>query len=193
MQNKSIKKGRRSRSKWIILLVLLMIAAVIAVLEITNVTHFFHKAAVVRAPSQPITHISTTTPKTTSGTKTQATNPTLSQGGPTAATQAATDVPTDPSKWSVSASGAITVKLPSSNGTIQSGATLTGTATVAQVQYRLTDNQVGVISAGPVNVVNGSFTAAMNFTSHGSSGRLDVFSTDASGKEYNEVQIPVSF
>lgn len=188
-----MKKSKRIRRfKWVIFIVI-AIVVVVFILEVTNTTHLFHKTAVVRAPSKPITKLPTTAPAN-SGTKTQATSPTLSQGGPTSENgQVPANVPTDPSQWSVSASGVITVKLPSSNSTIQSGATLTGTASVAQVQYRLTDNQVGVISEGPINVVGGNFTATMNFTAHGTSGRLDVFSTDATGKEYNEVQIPVNF
>jgi hypothetical protein len=172
---------------------LVIAIGVIAVLEATNTTHLFHKTAVVRAPSQPITKLPAKAPAN-NGTKTQASSPTLNQGVPTDQNgQVPTDVPTDPSKWSTSASGVITVKLPGSGSTIQSGATLTGAATVGQVQYRLTDNQVGVISEGPVNVVGGNFTASMNFTTHGSSGRLDVFTTDVTGKESNEVQIPVNF
>lgn len=193
MQNKSIKKRPQTRRlKWVFF-VIVVIVVVLFILEITNVTHLFHKAAVVRAPSTPITKLPTKKP-TNSGTKIQATNPTLSQGGPTSENgQVPTNVPTNPSQWSVSASGVITVKLPSGNSTIQSGATLSGTASVSQVQYRLTDDQVGVISEGPINVVGGNFTATINFTSHGNSGRLDVFSTDTTGKEYNEVQIPVNF
>lgn len=96
-------------------------------------------------------------------------------------------------QWSVSQSGAITVKEPVQNTTLKSGAQLVGSATVSEIQYTLIDNQVGVISQGNVSVVNGAFSALMGFQSYASSGRLDVYSTDTNGKEINLVEIPVNF
>ncbi len=172
-------------------------ALMILVLELTNTTHLFHKTAVVRAPSTPITKlpVKATSNNSNNGVKVPTSTSTLNQGSPTDKNGQvpSSGVPTDPSKWSSSASGVITVKLPTSNSTLQSGDTLTGTASVNLVQYRLIDSQVGVISQGPINVVNGNFTAAINFKSNGSSGRLDVFTADSSGRESNEVQIPINF
>jgi hypothetical protein len=102
-------------------------------------------------------------------------------------------ISTKSSQWTTSQSGLITVKQPSQNSTVKSGATLFGSASVSQIQYRLVDNQVGVISQGFVSVVHGVFSANINFQAYSSSGRLDVFSTDASGREINEAQVPVSF
>jgi hypothetical protein len=188
-----IKTKKHSRKYIYLLLVLVVVVIIMAVLELMNTTHLLHKSAVVRPPSTPITKLPAPN-NATNGNKSPSSTPTLNKGAPTDENgQTPSGVPTDPSKWSTSASGVITVKLPASNTTLQPGGTLTGSATINQVQYRLTDNQVGVISEGPINVVGGNFTASINFTTHGSSGRLDVFSTEPNGREINEVQIPVNF
>jgi hypothetical protein len=187
-----IKTKKHSR-KYIYLPLVLIAIIIMAMLELTNTTHLFHKSAVVRSPSTPITKLSAPN-NTTNGNKSPSSTPTLNKGAATDENgQIPSGVPTDPSKWSTSASGVITVKLPTSNSTIHPGNTVTGSASVSQVQYRLIDNQVGVISQGPINVVGGNFTASVNFTTHGSGGRLDVFTADLTGKESNEVQIPVNF
>lgn len=103
-----------------------------------------------------------------------------------------TPVTTNPNQWTTSQSGLITVKEPGQNATIKSGAILTGTAQVSKVQYTLIDNQVGVISQGVISVVNNTFSANMNFTPYAATGRLDVYSTDANGREVNVVEIPVN-
>jgi hypothetical protein len=61
------------------------------------------------------------------------------------------------------------------------------------VNYRLIDDQVGVISQGTIKVVAGNFSAAVNFKPYAKTGRLDVFTTDDNGKESNEVQVQVAF
>ena len=188
-------KTNKSFRKFLYVPLTLVTAIVIMViLEITNTTHFFHKTAVVRAPAKPITTLPAQS-ATNNGNKVPSLIPTLNQGTATDENGQvpSTGVPTDPSQWSTSTSGLITVKLPGSNSTIQSGTTLTGSSSVDQVQYRLTDDKVGVISQGSISVVNGNFTASINFMAHGNTGRLDVFSTDSTGKEYNEVQIPINF
>lgn len=96
-------------------------------------------------------------------------------------------------KWTTSSSGQITVKTPTSGATLTSGAALIGTSKVGQVQYRLIDDQVGVISQGFISVVNNTFSGSLKFQSHSSTGRLDVFNSDENGKELNEVQIPVKY
>jgi hypothetical protein len=183
---------RRKSKKLIAFIAVLVVIVAVAILELTNTTHLFHNTAVVRAPAKPITTLST--PKSTNnGVKTPSSS-TLTQGNPTDENgQVPSNVTANSSDWSTSTSGVITVKLPTANQTIQSGTTITGTASVSQVQYRLTDNQVGVISQGPINVVGGNFTATISFKAYGNSGRLDVFTTDSTGKEFNEVQIPVNF
>lgn len=108
-------------------------------------------------------------------------------------TKGTTKTTTDSSQWTVSASGNITVKSPVANQTIKNGSVLSGSAKVSQIHYRLSDNKVGVIAQGALDVVNGNFSGVLKFSSQGSGGRLDVFSTDSQGVEYNEVQINVGF
>jgi len=91
-----------------------------------------------------------------------------------------------------SASGAVSVVSPTQNGTLSSGDTIRGTATGAsQVQYRLVDDNVGVVAQGALNVVDGTFSGTLQFEAHAKTGRLDVFTFNAQGQETNEVQLPV--
>jgi hypothetical protein len=99
----------------------------------------------------------------------------------------------DSSQWTSSASGAITVKNPAPNSTLKNNDILSGSAKTGAIHYRLNDNEVGVIAQGVLGVVNGNFSGTLHFTPHGTGARLDVFSTDDQGVEYNEVQINVSF
>lgn len=176
------------------LLILLVVAAlVVLVLELTNTTHIFHKSPVVRAPSKPISQLPHQAPAN-NGVKTPVQNTEVNSGSETDKNgQAVSSVPTDPSQWSTSASGKITLKLPANNGSFKSGSTITGSAAASPVQYRLVDDQAGVISQGSINVVNGNFTATITFTPYAKTGRLDVFNTDSSGRELNEVQVTVNF
>lgn len=100
---------------------------------------------------------------------------------------------TTSSQWTISESGVITVKEPTNNGTIVSGANLIGTATVDRIQYRLIDDNAGVVSQGFIGVTDGKFSASISFPSYAKTGRLDVFNTNDQGAEINEVQIKVNF
>jgi hypothetical protein len=167
------------------------VALVVFILEITNTTHFFHKAATVVPTPKAITNLPAQSP----GSKTTTTGNSVPQGS---ATDENGKVPTsgvssNPSDWSTSPSGVIVLKSPESGSTFASGDTITGTSSVDPVQYRLIDNQVGVIDQGQLNVVNGVFTATIDFQSTAPNGQLDIYSTDSSGKELNEIQIPVNF
>lgn len=100
---------------------------------------------------------------------------------------------TPSSQWITSTSGNITVEQPLANTTVQSGSILSGTAKVSAVSFTLVDNQVGLISQGTLNVVNGKFSGNLNFTTHSSSGELNVYSTNDKGVEFNVIQIAVKF
>lgn len=93
-----------------------------------------------------------------------------------------------------SPSGNITLQQPTSGATLKSGDTISGTAKVDIVQFRLIDNSVGVIAQGQLRVAGGNFAGSLQFQNKAAGGRLDVFSLDpSSGAEINEVQIPVNF
>jgi hypothetical protein len=169
---------------------LIVIVVALGILEITGTTHIFHKPQ-VRAPSKPIT----TLPSKTAPAK----NPSTPTSGVNQGTaddkngQVPGGVSNNPSQWATSQSGLVTVKAPLANATFKPGDTITGSASSNPVQYRLIDDRVGVISQGTLNVVNGNFTASVNFKPYAGSGRLDVFNVVPNGREINEVQVPVNF
>ncbi len=91
-------------------------------------------------------------------------------------------------------SGVVTVVSPATNDTLATGTTLRGTATgVDKVQYRLIDDDSGVIAQGTLSVVNGTFSGTLHFKSHAATGRLDVYTYSAAYEEINQVQLPVRF
>lgn len=176
---------------------LLLLVVIFATLELTNVTHFLHKS--VPATKVVVTAGNPTTKpvnNSSAGSSTQKTNDTsnssrtIGGGNDTGGSSVAN---TPESQWVISKSGNITVKQPVANSKIASGATLSGSAKVDKVSFRLIDDKTGVIAQGTLSVVNGNFSGSLNFTPNSSTGRLDVFSTDAQGVELNEVQIAVSF
>lgn len=192
---RQLKKYSTSKKVYLTALLVLLLVALMATLELTNTTHLFHKITPVSTPAT--SNVSSTkdlpSKSVNSGDKTSSTSASANQGSVTDKNGSAPSITSDSSKWSVSTSGAITVKQPLKNDVIASGVNLVGTSTTDQVQYRLIDNQTGVISQGPVNVVNGVFSANISLQSQSKSGRLDVFSTDSYGREINEVQILINF
>ena len=93
-----------------------------------------------------------------------------------------------------SSSGLITLLSPQDGDTLASGATISGSAKVPTVQYRLVDDTAGVIAQGPLSVVNGKFAGKLQFTSRGRTGSFAVFSFDPqTGAEVNSIKIKVGF
>lgn len=93
-----------------------------------------------------------------------------------------------------SASGLITVGKPLKDALLENGSVIGGTAKdLKQVQYRLIDNQVGVIAEGSLRVVNGAFSGTLQFDPHSASGRLDIFTYTNLSEEENNIEIPVNF
>ena len=118
----------------------------------------------------------------------------INQGSPTNINNSSSStISTTKNQWTISQSGVITLKEPIDNELISSGTTLAGSAATNSIGYTLIDNQVGVISQGTIPVVNGDFSAKINFKSYSTSGRLDVYSTTPNGKEQNLIEITVNF
>lgn len=141
------------------------------------------KATIEQLPKQPVAN---------SGEKDiRANTPSASPDGNASDRHGNATVLTNRSQWVTSESKAITVKSPLAQATLASGFELNGSATVDKIQYRLIDNNAGVISQGFIKVVDGNFAAAISFQSKGSSGRLDVYSSDGNDREINEVQLAV--
>lgn len=96
-------------------------------------------------------------------------------------------------QWSVSPNGAITVYSPAKSSIIKSGDLLSGSSSLPKVYYRLIDNVSGVIAQGSLSVINGKFSGNFNFTTTGTSGRLDIYNADADGVESSNIEIPIRF
>jgi hypothetical protein len=98
------------------------------------------------------------------------------------------------SQWVSSSSGNITLQQPSPNSVVKSGDTLSGTAKVSNVQFILTDNSIGLIAQGNLNIINGKFSGKLQFTPHSNNGKLEVYYPNpANGAEEDIVEINVSF
>ncbi|HUC88269.1 MAG TPA: hypothetical protein VMR95_03930 [Candidatus Binatia bacterium] len=98
------------------------------------------------------------------------------------------------SDWVSSASGDITLQQPSPNTTVNNGDPISGTANVSNVSFILTDNSVGLIDQGNLNVVNGKFSGLLEFQAHSSSGILQLYYPNPSnGSEEDIIEIDVNF
>jgi hypothetical protein len=104
-----------------------------------------------------------------------------------------TSADTDPSKWTASKTGEITVHTPIQNQSLVNNATLSGTSSLQKVSYRIIDNVSGVIGTGQLNVVNGKFSGNISFTTNATEGRLDIFGTRADESEFSNVEISIKF
>jgi hypothetical protein len=179
--------------KFVLLFIILITTGSLIALELTDTTHLLHPATKVSKPSAPYKSLPNKTNSNLSENAPRSNNGVTQQTATDRKGQAPNEAINDQNKWTVSESGLITLKLPAANGSLKSSDSIYGSAQVDKVQYRLIDDQVGVVSQGFISVVNGNFSASVNFKPYASSGRLDVFSTDPSGKELNEVQVPVNF
>jgi len=104
-----------------------------------------------------------------------------------------TNKQTSPDKWLSSMSGDVTVYSPSSGQLTRSGDQISGKTTLSSVNFRIIDNVSGVIATGKLKVVKGKFSGTIDFQSNAKKGRIDVFGTLASGKEFSNIEIPVNF
>lgn len=178
---------------------LICLGLVLLILQLTNTTHFFStgtpsnkKVVTVGRPVSPPKQVTTIQPPKGSTTNSSSVDAARNSGGATDTGGTAT-VTTGSSQWTTSASGLITVKQPVANAKFQDGSVLSGSAKIGAISYRISDNTVGVVAEGTLSVANGNFSGNLHFSPRGTGGRLDVFSTDSKGIEYNEVQINVSF
>lgn len=190
MQTKKSKTGPLARPVFLIIVTMVVLLAGMAAFAINKLnTPHVTPAPAPTIHTLPKQKTPVYSPKNPSGSSGVAQGTAVDNNG-----QLPTPVTTPSNQWTQSQSGLLTVQQPLANSTIKTGFTLSGTAqNISKLQYRLIDSQVGVISQGFINVVNGSFSASVNFKSSASTGRLDVFNTDPTGKEINEVQLPINF
>ncbi len=181
-----------SRKRLIIALIIIVILFVLAGLAY-YLYQKKHQTKISPAPTPTITQLPKQ-PASNNGEKKPTTPNTVNDGTATDNNgQISEPISSSPSQWTSSASGLVTVKKPIAGEVVTNGFELAGTAKVSKLQYRLLDNEVGVISRGFINVVSGNFSVNVSFSPHSKAGRLDVFTTDDNGVESNEVQINVRF
>lgn len=98
------------------------------------------------------------------------------------------------SEWTTSSGGQITLQQPTNNATLSTGDTISGLAKVSTVQFVLTDNSVGQIAQGNLNVVNGKFSGTISFTAHSSTGNLELYYPNPSnGAEEYIINVSVKY
>ncbi len=190
---KKINNHKTHKNLYVSILLLFIVGAVFYFLEITHKINIFgHKtqtttiaAPITQLPPKPVANNGIKNPAVTTGGNKQTST---DQNG-----SSPTTTSSNSNNWLVSQSGLITVKLPTSNSNFNNGDSLYGSASssLSSIQYTLIDNQVGVISQGTLKSVNGSFSGIIHFSKSGTTGRLDVYSTDNSGKEFNLVEVPI--
>jgi hypothetical protein len=183
---KSYKTNKIRNKKWALLLVLIIIAGLLIVFLksdlLGNKTSKSVKQGGYRSSSNKAhDQLSQSIPGGSS-----AQGGAIDKNGSSAASTSSNTKPT------VSESGAISLVNPSPNSSLGSGSSISGNATVEKVNFRLIDNDTGVVAQGQLNVVNGSFSGILNFRHQSSSGRLDVFNYSSDGAEINEIQLPVA-
>lgn len=100
---------------------------------------------------------------------------------------------TPQNQWSVSADQRVTVYTPAKNMLLKKDDPITGASSLGRVSFRLIDDVSGVIAEGSLSVVNGKYSGSFDFSTTGTSGRLDVFSVNAEGVESSNVEVPVRF
>lgn len=108
-------------------------------------------------------------------------------------TNGSSSTPANASDSTSSSNGEIVVYAPTKNSLLTSGATVSGTSSLSKVSYRIVDTEVGMISTGTLNVVDGKFSGTIQFQTNAKSGQLDFFGTQNDGNEFDNLSIPVNF
>lgn len=188
--------GRKNlRIAGIILLVLVFIGALLFALEKTNVTNFYSKKTAGNTADVTTSSVPSAQADFSDGDE-RAEGNTLNENEGSASVDdlnGNSGATTDKNTWLTSKTGEIVVHSPTTNQTIKSGVTLSGTSSLSSVNYRVIDSLSGVIASGRLNVVNGKFAATISFTTSAPEGRLDIFGTRADESEFSNVEVPVRF
>lgn len=171
----------------------LAVTAVVIVGIIVWATHHSTTPASTKVAAPTASSSAVKSSSSTAVTKKPSATNGVNQGGATDKNGQAPAITSNPSQWTSSASGQITLQQPLNNSTFKSGDYMSGTAKVSQVQYRLIDNSVGVIAQGSLGVVGGKFSGIISFQSHSNTGQLDVFSYNSMGAEVNELKVNLNF
>lgn len=138
---------------------------------------------------------SSVTVKSKSGTETTTNTPSVSSTQGAVTDKKGSSVADTPSaEWTTSKTGTITLHSPTSGSTLKSGDTISGTAKVSSIQYRLVDNAAGIVAQGGLSVVNGKFSGTIAFSHSSSSGELELYTNSGPGTaEQNNLKVSVNF
>lgn len=185
------RKNYQSKNGKKVIILLLIVIILVVLASIVLYWHDHSKTTPTPATSASVSVSKKTTP--TSQTP-PASNNSTGQGGVIDQNGQTSGALPPSSDWVSSSNGAITLQQPSANTVLQSGATLSGTANVNNVQFILSDNSVGLIAEGNLNVVNGKFSGILKFTPHAKTGTLEVYYPNpANGAEEDIINIDVNF
>lgn len=189
-----IKTLIKSKKLYIFLSVLLV--AVFCILELSGKTSFIlenRKSNMPQEDAKTTSTLPTAQSSFTDGDSRVPANTSNTNEGVVTDTQGGSVSPAPESQWSVSSTGFITVYSPARSGVLKTGDTLSGKASTPSVSFRLIDDVSGVIAEGRLSVKDGMFSGKFDFSTSGTEGRLDIFSTLTNGKEENNIEIPVRF
>lgn len=189
----SMFKKPSKKTTLITLAVLAIAIGVFAVLEVKGITSVFNDKKVVDNTSKTTSTAPSAQSDFTTDDSDKQPAPATSKPETSVDDTSGSAVAQPTASPLVSKDGAITVYSPTSNALFTSGSSLAGKASVAKVSYRLIDDVSGVTATGALNVVSGNFSGKFNFDTRATQGRLDVFQTDASGRENSIIEIPVRF
>jgi len=185
-----VSKKTNNRKPYILLIVLILVVAGGSVFYYAKYYHHNKNMVADTASSKKPIEATPSKPTKTQVATTPATNPggSVNENG-----QTPSSLPPS-SDWVSSSSGDITLQLPTENTTVETGDTISGTATVSSVNYILSDTSVGEIDQGTLPVVNGRFSGKMEFSTSAPSGTLQVYYANPSnGAEEDLVEINVNF
>jgi hypothetical protein len=184
-KNKKFRMLIRRNPKTIITIVVIVTVAIVVGAVIVANNHSSTSSESTTGES------ATTTPatKSNSASNKAGSSNSVSQGG-IIDKNGVSSVSSPSSQWKSSSSGVITLRSPITGSTLHPGDTVSGTAKIGSVQYRLVDETVGVLAQGSLSVVNGKFAGTLQFSPRGTTGRLNIFSFDSkNGAEINRVEI----
>jgi cytoskeletal protein RodZ len=92
-----------------------------------------------------------------------------------------------------SKTGEITVYSPREGDSVTNELTLSGESSLKFVNYRLINNESGLVASGRLDVVNGKFSAKLKITPEAQQGRLDIFGSRNDLSEFSNISIGLYF
>lgn len=195
----NIKKTRALTNKKIIFLIvifLMLTASVLLILEKKGVTNFYQKTENTRVNDATTTSTSQTAQESfNEGEYREPGNSLLENEGDAEIVDLNGEIngSTNIKDPITSKTGEVAVYTPTKGATLRNGDIISGKSTLQKVSYRLIDSSTGMIATGELSVVNGSFSAKINFSTSAPQGRLDIFAVREDLSEYSNIEIPVSF